>query len=81
MNHQPLPRPGFASRTTLPTMPASQAEMLERLDALLPGMEERAARLDEEGGLPGEDVAVLGAAGMLAAPLPRALGGLGWGSE
>ncbi|PZP47115.1 MAG: acyl-CoA dehydrogenase [Azospirillum brasilense] len=81
MNHHALPRPGFASRTALPTLPASQAEMLDRLDALLPEMEERAARLDGEGGLPGEDVAAFGAAGLLAAPLPHALGGLGWGSE
>lgn len=81
MNHHALPRPGLASLTTMPMVPASQAEMLGRLDALLPGIEERAARLDGEGGLPGEDVAALGAAGLLAAPLPRALGGLGWGSE
>lgn len=81
MNHHAPPRPGLDSLTAVPTVPASQAEMLDRLDALLPGMEERAARLDGEGGLPGEDVAALGAAGLLAAPLPRALGGLGWGSE
>ncbi|ATR19852.1 acyl-CoA dehydrogenase family protein [Roseomonas sp. FDAARGOS_362] len=81
MNHHALPHSAHASLTTMPTAPASTAEMLERLDALLPGVEERAARLDGEGGLPVEEVAALGAAGLLVAPLPAALGGLGWGSE
>lgn len=48
---------------------------------MLPAITARAASLDMDSGLPTEDVAALAAAGLLLAPLPRSLGGLGWGSE
>ncbi len=55
---------------------------LAALRAALDGVAARAAALDAEDGLlPAEDVAALAAAGALAAPLPAALGGRGWGSE
>ena len=79
MNHHALPHPAHASLTTMPTAPASTAEMLERLDALLPGVEERAARLDGEGGQPREEGAALSAARLMVAPLPREQGRRGWG--
>src|SRR6476661_4846031 len=42
---------------------------------------EEAATLDEEGRFPHEAFARIAAAGLLAAPLPRASGGLGLGCE
>ena len=44
-------------------------------------MTERAAALDEAGAFPTADIAALTAAGVLLAPLPRAAGGLGLGTE
>ena len=74
MNHlAPAPRP--ATRSDVHAAP------LAVLEGLLPAMAERAAILDAEGGLPIADVAALGRTGLLAAPLPRALCGFGWGSE
>jgi len=56
--------------------------LLARLRALLPDIAARADALDAlDAAAPEEDVAALAEAGLLAAPLPRALGGRGWGSE
>ncbi|UFN46899.1 acyl-CoA/acyl-ACP dehydrogenase [Roseomonas sp. OT10] len=55
---------------------------LDRLREALPAIAARAAALDaEDGQLPVEDVEALAAAGVLTAPLPAELGGLGWGTE
>jgi len=52
---------------------------IEHLRSALPRIEARAAALDRDPGqLPAEDVAELGAAGLLLAPFPPALGGSGW---
>ena len=42
---------------------------------------EHAADLDREAAFPAADVAALAATGLLTAPVPRAAGGLGLGSE
>jgi alkylation response protein AidB-like acyl-CoA dehydrogenase len=58
-----------------PTLPAPlTASLLARLAA-------EAARHDAEASFPEDGIAALREAGLLAAPLPRALGGRGWGSE
>ena len=46
-----------------------------------PALQDRAAALDEQGGFPAEDIAALARSGVLMAPLPLALGGLGWGTH
>jgi alkylation response protein AidB-like acyl-CoA dehydrogenase len=53
---------------------------LHALRQILPRIAVRAAGLDEDGAYPVEDVAVMHAAGLLAAPLPPALGGAGLGT-
>lgn len=53
---------------------------LERLRSLLPAIAARAARLDEDGAFPDEDIAALTAEGLLRAPLPGGEGGHGWGT-
>ena len=55
--------------------------MLERVGAQLPGMAARAAALDAGARYPAADMAVLHEAGVLAAPAPERLGGLGAGTE
>lgn len=54
---------------------------LDRLARLVPDMQARAATLDARGAFPDEDLADLRRIGALVAPLPRALGGLGAGTE
>jgi alkylation response protein AidB-like acyl-CoA dehydrogenase len=54
--------------------------LLDRLAAITTRMAERAAALDAAASFPAEDIGALAAAGALAAPLPRRLGGLGWGT-
>jgi len=49
--------------------------------ALVPGMQARAAALDAAEAFPADDLAELAAAGLLAAPVPESLGGLGAGTE
>ncbi|MFC0407852.1 acyl-CoA dehydrogenase family protein [Roseomonas elaeocarpi] len=48
---------------------------------ILPLLAERAEVLDRDGGLPDREVALLHEAGLLDAPLPRVLGGEGWGND
>ena len=55
--------------------------LLARLDALLPAMQDRAAALDEAASFPADDIAALGAAGVLFSPLPHRFGGLGIGTQ
>ncbi|MBV8506493.1 MAG: acyl-CoA/acyl-ACP dehydrogenase [Alphaproteobacteria bacterium] len=54
--------------------------LLAALRGLLPAIAARATMLDHDGAFPAEDVASLGGIGLLAAPLPRELGGLGLGT-
>lgn len=61
-------------------LPAADA-LLTRLRDLVPDMQRRAAELDRMEGFPEEDVADLRALGLLSAPLPRAAGGFGAGTE
>ncbi|MBP0495838.1 acyl-CoA/acyl-ACP dehydrogenase [Roseomonas sp. SG15] len=62
--------------------PAADEAVLSRLRAVMPAIASRAAALDSmDSALPEADVAALAEAGLLTAPLPRALGGRGWGSE
>ena len=62
--------------------PAEDEAILARLRALMPAITARAAVLDTmESAVPEADAAALAEAGLLTAPLPRALGGRGWGSE
>ena len=56
-------------------------DLLDRLNDLLPAMQGRAVALDEAAAFPTEDIAALGAAGVLRAPVPVRLGGLGIGTE
>lgn len=57
------------------------AELLHRAEALAERLAERAAEIDREGAFPTQAFAEIEAAGLLAAPLPPAHGGLGWGTE
>ncbi len=65
--------------TSTPSMDTDA--LLARLTALLPAMQDRAAALDVAARFPADDLADLRAAGVLAAPLPGRLGGLGVGTE
>lgn len=55
--------------------------LLAALQRLVPAMQRRAETLDAEEAFPSDDMADLRDIGALAAPLPRALGGLGAGTE
>jgi alkylation response protein AidB-like acyl-CoA dehydrogenase len=70
-----------ASVSSLPR-PIHSAALLSRLRSIAPEIEARAAELDSKlGATPTDEVARLGAEGLLAAPLPEAFGGCGWGVE
>jgi alkylation response protein AidB-like acyl-CoA dehydrogenase len=58
-----------------------QHALLAGLAALVPAMQHRAIALDPAGTFPAEDIEALRAIGALAAPIPTALGGLGFGIE
>jgi alkylation response protein AidB-like acyl-CoA dehydrogenase len=66
-------------RSASVTIPPRNPE--SALRPLLPAIAARAAALDADGAFPAEDIEALGAAGLLAAPLPVALGGAGLGTE
>ena len=55
--------------------------IIAKLEALIPAMLGRATALDQASTFPAIDLADLRAAGVLAAPIPTALGGLGAGTE
>ena len=57
------------------------AGLLRAIARLVPEMQRRAPSLDEAAAFPTEELAELRDVGMLAAPVPTALGGLGWGTE
>lgn len=63
------------------TTPDGAGTLLDDLARLVPDMQARAATLDAHAAFPDEDVAALHRFGLLAAPLPGALGGLGLGTE
>lgn len=70
--------------TGLPTGGADRpacATLLQAVTAALPAMRQRAVALDRDAAFPAQDFAELRALGLLAAPLPTALGGLGLGTE
>lgn len=58
-----------------------ESALLNAVDALLPTMTARAAALDAGAAFPAEDMAALRRLGLLAAPVPERLGGLGAGTE
>ena len=57
------------------------ASLVAALRVLLPDIASRGGATDHDGAFPAEDLAALPDIGMLAAPLPRRLGGLGLGTE
>ena len=57
------------------------APLLARLRAMVPAMQARAAGLDDAARFPTEDIQALRLAGVLRAPLPKRLGGLGIGTD
>lgn len=57
------------------------AALLAKVEALLPDMLTHAPALDANSAFPTEDIASLREAGLLAAPVPERLGGLGAGTE
>lgn len=59
----------------------NETDLLERLHGLVPAMAERAAALDDGSLFPAEDIAALASHGVLLAPFPRRVGGLGLGTE
>lgn len=75
-------QPGNVTATIRTTGAEQRREaLLTRLTAEVPRMRQRAVTLDHDGGFPTDDIALLRAAGALAAPLPCALGGTGMGTE
>ena len=58
-----------------------RAGLLARLRQAVPAITSRAPALDAAGAFPAEDIDALRGIGLLAAPLPEALGGLGMGTE
>ena len=56
------------------------ATLLTGLETMVPAMQERAPALDTAGQFPAEDIAALGAARLLLAPVPQRWGGLGLGT-
>jgi len=62
-------------------IPKGAATVIAGLAALVPDMQVRALALDAAGDVPQEDIAHLRRLGALAAPVPRALGGLGTGTD
>jgi alkylation response protein AidB-like acyl-CoA dehydrogenase len=65
--------------TRLPTVPA--AHLLQSVAELLPAMRSRARDLDRAAVFPAADIDALRDCGVLQAPLPVRLGGLGLGTE
>ena len=59
----------------------SAHSLLAELAALLPAMQARAAGLDQREAFPEQDIQALRDLGVLAAPLPRRVGGQGAGTE
>ena len=62
-------------------LPAPPPDLLARVAAAVPAMQARAAELDRDEAFPDEDISLMRGLGLLAAPLPRVLGGLGIGTE
>ncbi|MBV9749955.1 MAG: acyl-CoA/acyl-ACP dehydrogenase [Acetobacteraceae bacterium] len=60
---------------------ARAARLTETVRASIPALQRRAEALDIEGIFPEQDMAALREAGLLAAPVPERLGGLGAGTE
>lgn len=58
---------------------AEEREMLERVEAILPVLAERSAKMDREGYLDPENVKTLSDAGLLGLVVPKEYGGLGGG--
>lgn len=56
-------------------------DVLAAARSVAEGAARRAAREDHDAGFPAEDIAALARYGLLAAPIPRAVGGLGLGEE
>ena len=61
--------------------PHDPGRQIHTLRRILPAIAARAPALDVDGAFPAEDVAALRDAGLLAAPLPEALGGAGLGTD
>lgn len=69
------------ARVTDIAPPADPSRLLREVADLVPTMQARATAHDAAASFPRDDLADLRAAGAFAAPLPRALGGLGLGTE
>jgi alkylation response protein AidB-like acyl-CoA dehydrogenase len=69
------------TQDTSPRVGERKQRLLAGLADLVPGMQRGALALDRNGGFPRDDLDLLRELGVLAAPLPTALGGLGMGTE
>ena len=69
------------ARTALRQAGERAEHLLRALARQIPDMQRRAVLLDAQDAFPTEDIGLLRDLGALAAPLPTALGGLGWGTE
>jgi alkylation response protein AidB-like acyl-CoA dehydrogenase len=70
------------SAQCFPEIPASvRQRLLDELARLVPQMRQHAVQLDMAADFPIEDMDRLRSLGFLAAPLPRELGGSGWGTQ
>lgn len=61
--------------------PLDHDRLLHALSAVLPGIGAGAAARDADASFPATELAALASASLFVAPLPRAAGGLGWGTE
>jgi hypothetical protein len=64
-----------------PPIPLSIADPLAGVSALVERLQATAHELDREGAVPTREVRLLAEAGLMAAPVPSALGGRGIGTE
>ncbi len=73
--------PGAQGTPILTKHPSDPAEALREGAAIARFCAENAPQLDQDGAFPEAEFRRIAEAGLLAAPLPRALGGLGFGTE
>jgi alkylation response protein AidB-like acyl-CoA dehydrogenase len=81
MSRRPAPRTTAIFVTRQAALGAAMPDLLAALRLRLPGIAKAAATEDVDGAFPADSIAALDAAGLLRAPLARALGGAGWGIE
>lgn len=65
----------------LPRLPDAPADLLAGVSTLVARLQATAPELDHEGAVPVHETGLLADAGLLRAPVPRSLGGLGLGTD